>query len=354
MARLLVLTFIITLNISCATISPGGSSAKAGDKSAQRVPLPSSQLVALAVAAARQMDEPLQTVVLWVEDSDKNTHSFLIEGNKYGGSIWAMRPGILLLVNGQIREVVFDNVELPLCDCELWESEGMENSCPLAEEPATGTWPRLRDVKSGKLIDLLPPPSTDSDGEVFLGEFSFGAEIIATIGPYLFLKYGDQSVACGAAHGSWFSDFFVYDMSKDKIVDIFSAEEKAAILSNEQQAAFAQIREDPAAHSMAAEDLDFTLIKPTFVSGAGMTLNYQFTAEASFGDSDDNWGAYSRSVIVPAQSIPASLLMYAIIPPALSTFVALSPDIKVGGWIPVTATGQEIKTLVKAFVEIPR
>ena len=186
-------------------------------------------------------------------------------------------------------------------------------------------------------------------------DHSFGAAVTASVGPYLFIRSSEEIMACGAAHNSWSSRFTVFDVAGRETVEILTDEERAVILEEEQTAAFNEVRTDNLVTVDRPEDLDLTTIKPGLLPGVGLTIHYQFTADSSFADSDDNWGSYSRSVIVPARNFPEALSPYAALPPAMSTFAFFSGDIQLGGWIPITGEGDQIAALAKAFgdVEIP-
>ena len=91
------------------------------------------------------------------------------------------------------------------------------------------------------------------------------------------------------------------------------------------------------------------MIEPRWTPG-GLGVLYQFTAEASYADSDDNWGAYTRSVQVPARELPAVLLSFALLPEVLSsTILPAGGDVRVGGFGPIAGTDEQIAAILRAL-----
>ena len=97
------------------------------------------------------------------------------------------------------------------------------------------------------------------------------------------------------------------------------------------------------------EDLDLTVVEPRWTP-AGLSVIYQFTAEAAYADSDDNWGAYSRSVQVPARQLPQALLPFALLPEALGSVVPPpGDDVRMGGFGPIAGTDAQVAALFRAL-----
>ena len=73
------------------------------------------------------------------------------------------------------------------------------------------------------------------------------------------------------------------------------------------------------------------------------------TADSSFADSDDNWGAYSRSVQVEAVTLPTALVPFAPIPPVLQNLAIVGDDLTIGGWAPFAGDAETMAALLEAF-----
>ncbi len=332
----LIFLLVLMLNPCCGSRSPSGQ-----DDSAE---------AAVAVGAALAIvNEPTQDVLIWTMDREDRITSHWLRGNRFGAVILASREGLLFPMTDGIWEIETRTVDLPLCDCETWTEDGMEGRCPVSDETATGETIVLVNLRNGEELSPLPLVVTaDEEGPTFT-DHSFGAGVIASVGPYLFIRSSEEILACGAAHNSWSSRFTVFDVASRETVEILTDEERARIMKEEQTAAFNEIRSDNLVTVDRPEDLELTTIKPGLLPGVGLTIHYQFTADSSFADSDDNWGSYSRSVIVPARNFPEALAPYAALPPAMSTFAVFSDDLRLGGWIPITGEGEQITAIAKAF-----
>ncbi len=300
--------------------------------------------VALIVA-----NEPTQDVLIWTMDRDDRITSHWLRGNRFGAVILASREGLLFPMTDGIWEIETRTVDLPLCDCDTWTENGMEGSCPVSNETATGESIVLVNLRNGDELSPVPSPDAANEEDPAYTDHSFGAGVIASVGPYLFIRSVKEVLACGAAHNSWSSQFTVFDVARRETVEILTDEERSRILEEEQTAAFNEVRTDNLVTVDRPEDLELTTIKPGLLPGVGLTIHYQFTADSSFADSDDNWGSYSRSVIVPARNFPEALAPYAALPPAMSTFAVFSDNTRLGGWIPISGEGEQIAAIAKAF-----
>jgi hypothetical protein len=248
-----------------------------------------------------------------------------------------------------VWELVWEELELPLCDCEAWASVDMEGPCPPADLPAIALVPVLQDLVSGARVEPLPRPEADTDGALDYADLTTHAAVTASAGPYLFFRHEEETSACGAAHGSWSSAFVVFDLQAGEPVSLLTAQERGEVLEHEQVAAFEQMRGDRLVAVSRPTDLELTAIEPALVPGLGLVFSYQFTAASSFADSDDNWGSYSRSITVPARRPPGSLVPYVSIPPALMTFAVPAEAPRVAGWIPVTGGEAQMAALMASF-----
>ncbi len=339
----------VLIFLSAALLHPG-----CGSRS------PSSQgdstEAAVAVGAALAIvNEPTQDVLIWTMDREDRITSHWLRGNRFGAVILASREGLLFPMTDGIWEIETRTIDLPLCDCETWTDDGMEGPCPVSDETATGEIIVLVNLRNGEELFPVPLAETTDEEDPAFTDHSFAAAVIASVGPYLFIRSSEEILACGAAHNSWSSQFTVFDVAGRQTVEIITDEERAEIMKEEQTSAFNEIRSDNLVTVDRPEDLELTTIKPGLLPGVGLTIHYQFTADSSFSDSDDNWGSYSRSVTVPARNFPEALVPYAALPPAMSTFAVFSGDIRLGGWIPIAGEGDQIAALAKAFgdVEIP-
>jgi len=300
--------------------------------------------LALAVATI-----PEQDVVLWTATGDDRLESWWIRGNAIDSRPLAAAPGVVLPVGGRVWVWRAERIAVALCDCEAWRAADFDGPCPPSGETARGTYARLEDLVTGDVLEVLPPPVTEGDGGPSFADFSFGMRPVGGVGPYLFVRGHEQSLGCGAAHHSWAATFTVFDLVAGEPIELFDAAEREAIDAAEREAAFAVFGDGPLVAVRRAADLELTVVEPYWTTGVGLRLRYQFTAGASFADSDDNWGSYSRSVSVPARGLPAALLPFAALPAALENTVLPGGEPRVAGMAVAEGTPGQIAALAAHF-----
>jgi hypothetical protein len=315
-----------------------------------------------ALAAACGATEPVvvavpervQDVLMWTVDAQGERATHWIRGNHQGGRVVASRPGITLAMPGGLYEIGTRDVRLPTCDCAAWEEAAQEGECPAIEDGAVAS--RLIAVRQpdGEESPITDPPEAIGDDGPSYGELESTAAVVASMGPYLFIRIDTRTMACGAAHESWSAEFAVFDLVAGRTVDLLTEEERIGVLGREQAAAFKLFEGDNLADAARPEDLELTMIAPVIVAGAGLGMRYQFSASSSFAASDGTWGAYTRSVDVPAAVLPAALAPYAAIPAALNAFPCPGEGLAIGGFAPVNATEVQLAALELLFTIAPK
>lgn len=293
---------------------------------------------------------PHQNVLAWTTDAEGHEASVWIKGNAIEAEVVAAGPGVAIPVGLEVWQWRETEVAVPLCDCETWERAAMEGPCPETLEPGWGMRVELVELLSGESLELVPAPGDedDGDGPEFI-DYSAAVEPIASVGPFLFFRRDEGGAICGAAHGSWSSSFEVFDFERREIVDVLSSEERGRILATEQHTAYELMRGDRLVEVARAEDLELTVIEPRWYPN-GLGVTYQFSARASYADSDDNWGAYTRSVQVPARELPAALAPFALIPEALGTAVVpAGDDLRLGGFGPILPADDHVAAVLRAL-----
>jgi len=314
-----------------------------------RVPKSDDDLLALAAGAAVGAEaSKTQHFVLWAEKGEERS-TLWIRGNALASEIVGIRPGLLLPGGDALWEWREEPAELPLCDCEAWQEAASEGPCPAAAETADATRILLHDLVSGAEIELLSAPTVDPAAGPELVYYHGAASPVATVGPYVFVRHGEESLACGAAHNSWSGGFTVWDLDQRAEVEVLDAADRERIATAERETAYKLFDGDKLVDIGSPDDLELTVIEPSYQPGRGLVLTYQFTADASFADSDENWGSYSRSVDVEARALPTALVPFAPIPPALQNLAIVGDDLRVGGWAVFGGTAETMEALLVAF-----
>jgi hypothetical protein len=292
---------------------------------------------------------PPQDVLVWTIDRDNKISSYWIKGSPASTVVIGSRSGLLFPASSGVWELRESEVELPLCDCELWMQQKMVGECPQAESGAASSLPQLVDLVSGKNVDLLPQEESQEKKHSIDSQVTSSVSITGSVGPYLFISHNVEKMPCGNGNPSSSSDFIVFDVEKGDPVDIFEPEERNSILETEQAEAFNNIKSDPNISAKSPSDIEFTQIEPELLLGSGLALSYQFTARAFYSGKKGGRSAYSRSATITAKKLPQALMPYATLPLGIQNVVVLSDEIRLGGWIPIEVNEEQQQAFKTAF-----
>ncbi len=322
----LLVAFSTMVFSSCVTTQPSGASTEKLQQLA-------------AQAALYNAATPVQDVLVWTIGPDGALSTHWVRGNHASGTIVASRSGLLLPTRSGLWELGEVEVEVPLCDCELWTKRKRTGECPPAEEVAYANLPRMNDLITDSEVELVPRPAAQAEKSLLDSQFSSTVSVTGSVGPFLFISQSVERVTCGSGHVSSKSTFLVFDVESRQPVTLFEPDERQRMLENEQTVAYEQFRSDPNIRIKSPDDLQLTRIEVGLVPGVGLTLGYQFTARASFADSKGNRSEYVRSTTIAVKKLPRALIPYAEFPSGLQRFVVLDEGIRIGGWVPITNEG---------------
>jgi len=317
-------TFSALIFSSCITAQPSGQSPDALQQLA-------------AQAALYRAATPIEDVLVWTIDPDNGLATHWVRGNHASATIVASRLGLLLPANSELWELREVEVEIPLCDCELWAKKKQMGECPRAEEVAYASIPIMVNSVTGNTVELLFKPTTQEEESLVDKAFSLAVTVTGSVGPYLFISKTVERTPCGDGRVSSNSTFHVFNLASKRMVQLFEPEERQRMLEKEQTVAYEQFRTDASILIQSSEDLQLTRIEVDVVPGVGLTLGYQFTARAFFADSKGNRSTYVRSTTVAAKTIPQALVPFAEFPSGLHRVVVLKEGIRIGGWALLTS-----------------
>jgi hypothetical protein len=160
-------------------------------------------------------------------------------------------------------------------------------------------------------------------------ELDHGAEILGSVGPYVFVRESARTYGCGA-HGYTNASFLVWDLERRAPFDWRSAAQGYA-REDEARGAMGTDPIEPSVPADPPESVELTMIAPRW-SGGGLTLDLQYTADTCFACSDDAWSSYTRSVRLEADAPLPPFAAYASLPPSVARFAADHPDVEIGGF----------------------
>jgi hypothetical protein len=165
-------------------------------------------------------------------------------------------------------------------------------------------------------------------------------ELVATVGPYLFVRDSTYAYTCGA-HGNVAFAFTVWDAERHTNVGVGLAD--GAVESEERALASKALAADDDVSAFAENgelEVELTELVPTYGQEAQLSLAMQFTAPSCYACSDGAWSSYSKSTRRAAPMIPDALRAWAVAPDGVQAFARAHPELAVGGWseLPIIAS----------------
>lgn len=168
---------------------------------------------------------------------------------------------------------------------------------------------------------VTPPEGGDAN------EIGHGADVLASVGPYLFIRESTYVYACGA-HGGSGAEFHVWDLERGATLALL--EEVPDVPALQQTAAEALAEGEGEDEERDLPEL--TMITPAYQPGGRLRWDAQLTGWACYACSDGLWSSYSRSAVVPTTFRSGRFAPWANLPSGVMRFLAQRKDLTLGGW----------------------
>jgi hypothetical protein len=251
------------------------------------------------------------------------------------GAVAARFDEVRLVAGGKVWAWREDPEEVETTPCENDDESGSEASAAVPPPAGSGIRAALARVDAMR-TDV---PGTADVVEVVAVATGDGAqelqqrvELVATVGPYLFVRESTYAYTCGA-HGNVGFDFTVWDAERQANVGVVLAD--GAVESEERALASKALAADDDVSAFAENgelEVELTEIVPTYGQDAQLSLGMQFTAPSCYACSDGAWSSYSKSTRRVAPIIPDALRAWAVAPDGVRAFARAHPELTVGGW----------------------
>ncbi len=293
---------------------------------------------------------PAMSAVVWIEDESGTKTSYWIQGKNYEFGIVAMHPELVFPIGESLWRWQESEVVLPLCDCRAWGLQNFKGACPDTLETASRTVILFTNLNTEEEEILELGPQIDFNRADKIVEFHSEVELVASVGPYLFIRYREEAYACIAGDSLRTQGFIVFDMETRQVTDILSDSERKQIAENEQKTAFELMSDDNLVSVRDVEELELAEIVPSYHPTYGAALSYQFSKSISFqGKGGETNASYSRQISVPAQTLPNPLVPFLVIPHVVHSFMINTTDTRFGGWIPLSCPLDKLDVLLETF-----
>jgi hypothetical protein len=225
------------------------------------------------------------------------------------GGVIARDDGVRIAAGGKVWAWREAPREVATKACPRYDDSGSE--LPADEAPALGTGLRatLERVDGGETVEIVGVASCEGAQDL-----QQSIELIASVGPYLFVRDSTYVYACGA-HGNVQMAFRVWDAERGAVVWNASDETPSAFVGGAAESeARAQARTSLAADDDVAAfaengavEAALTEILPSYSAGGELRVVLQFTAPTCYACSDGNWSSYSKSSRQLFRGIPDAL-----------------------------------------------
>jgi hypothetical protein len=164
-----------------------------------------------------------------------------------------------------------------------------------------------------------------------VAEIDQRAEVLASLGPLVFLRERTSTFACGA-HGAEEARFLIWDLERGAARAELLPEmpDRAGVLARAAPllAADAKAFGGP----FGDERPRITELVPVLDPSAGVRFEAQVTRESCYACGDGAWSSYTRSVRVPAEPPPALASVARELPSGVRAFARARPGLELGGW----------------------
>ena len=279
--------------------------------------------------AAEKGPTPSPRVLVWTtnEDGERMTWTLDEDGNPAG-----LVDGIHVVARGGVwtwREIP---ETLATTACPTYDDSGIEQPARDAPAPGTGVRVALEREGSPDRTELVAPES--EEGAQDLEE---NADLVASVGPYLFIRESTYAYTCGA-HGNVGVSFRIYDAEHGADVWTSGGTQRfvdAGAVTRQRGRAQADLAVDEDVATFVTDgklDLDLTAVLPSYGTDASLELGLQFTAATCYACSDGAWSSYTKSTVEPLDDAPAPLRPWLTAPASVSRFASEHPTLTVGGW----------------------
>jgi hypothetical protein len=212
-------------------------------------------------------------------------------------------------------------------------SAAAAGSSPSSEPPPApgngvrATLERVDTDGGGEVVEVIAAAGDDGAQEL-----DQRVDLVATVGPYFFVRDLTYAYTCGA-HGNVAVAFTLWDVERQADVGVGIVDGPMALDAQTRARSVLGADEDVSAFAEEGElDVELTAIVPSYDREGRLAIGMQFTAPSCYACSDGAWSSYSKSTAVAVPVMPEALRTWAMAPSGVRTFARTHPELAVGGW----------------------
>jgi len=280
----------------------------------------SERTVALSLPTQAAAPTATPAWLVWTRDADGEPRSFVLDSR---GAEVSSEPGIGIAIDGKKWSYRTEPVDLPTTRCpDLGDPEGDDE---MGERPAAepGKGMRATLVRDGEPDRIVIEPPLHQEGAE---EIDHGVELVASVGPYLFLRESVYAYACGA-HGNVSVVPTTWDALRGEAAVV-----PAHLIDGPLAAAIAELNADDDTFLATEETTALGEVVPGYDARGDLVVGLRFAAPTCYACSYGDFGSYVKATVVDVPAIPAVLAPFATAPHAIGVFAAAHPDLAIGGY----------------------
>jgi hypothetical protein len=213
---------------------------------------------------------------------------------------------------------------------------GSVASAAVDAQPAPGTGvratlERVDPAGGGEVVEVIAAASAAASDEG-AQEIDQRVELVATVGPYFFVRDSTYAYTCGA-HGNVGVAFTLWDAERQADVGVGIVD--GPMVTEAQAHASSVLAADDDVSAFAEEgelEVDLTAIVPSYDREGHLAVGMQFTAPSCYACSDGAWSSYSKSTTLAAPAVPDALRTWTMAPTGVRVFAHAHPELAIGGW----------------------
>jgi hypothetical protein len=285
-------------------------------------PLESSPLACAVPAPVRE------DVLLWTNGPD-GRDTWTLDG---AGNVLGQTHDVRIAARGEVWVWRQREESVPTQPCPSYDQNGNELPPSGSSDPGTGVEVRLTREGGSESIPLVEPAREDGAQDI-----QQQAELVASAGPYLFIRESTYAYTCGA-HGNVGASARVYDIERG--ADVEMVDDRAGLIDPDaNRSASDRARADLATDEFVAlmaqgspPSVELTAIVPSYDHDGLLQVGLQFTTDTCYACSDGAWSSYTKSSTVALPEPPVALRPWASPPPGVSAFLENHPELTIKGW----------------------
>lgn len=319
----LLLGFLYSLGACAGHVEPTSQTDPAARPAAPSFVTAAPRAIDLDRDAAPGETDPRRATRFFVwsgEAASSVTH----EIDAFGRAV-AEHEGVVIATSaGTFRwEVEIESV--PTTPCEYYDDEGHVFAGEVVE-PGTAERGLLRSREDGAVQVAVENPGVDLLGSA---DVRHSTQIMASVGPYVFVKEWKYVFDCGA-HGNMHASTHIWNVATGARAPTPT---DLGNLATPRALAIADLTDEDDEHFAPTEDnLELTDVTPRFEKDGALVVGLQFTAPTCYACSRGDWDSYTKSTVVDAPAMPEMLAPFASAPAPVRAFLRTHPDVEMKGW----------------------